>query len=166
MRNLLLSLLLFSIVSCKGDEQEVQQIDQVINLYYKDAAGKDLLNPNLKDTFFNIKFSDLNGARDLVPITSFSVRKTIDTVNYIDYVDGAVRVLTDSINPEMKTYRSDFVISLTKKTGETTVEVLEDDIRIEYSWTPRLFQVSKIFYNGELQFSKVAGQPNIFTIIK
>lgn len=155
-----------TLVSCTGNEDEVQQIDQVINLYYKDAAGKDLLNTNLDNTFSGIQFLDLNGERDLVSITSFSLRSTEDTINYIDYVDGAVRVLKDSTNPNMKTYQSDFIIQLSRTNSANVITTDQDTVRVEYSWTPQLFQISRFFYNGQEEFRKIAGEPNIITIIK
>ena len=34
--------------SCRGeDESDLQKIDQVLNIYIKNAAGKDLLNTNI-----------------------------------------------------------------------------------------------------------------------
>ncbi|WP_417428611.1 hypothetical protein [Halpernia sp.] len=156
----------FFVVSCRGNDEDVQQIDQVINLYIKDVSGKDLLNSKLAGTYNNVQFLDLNGTRDLVPINSFSLKKDSDTVNFLDYDSGAVRVLIDSLNPENKTYHSDFIISLTKKIDATNSIIDLDTIKIEYSWTPTLFQISKLYYNKTLKFTKVSGQPNIITITK
>lgn len=168
MKNLffIFTILGFALISCRGEDQNLQQIDQVINLFYKDAAGKDLLNTKLKGSYSNIKFFDLNAATNLAPITSFSLRETKDTINYIDYAAGAVRLLMDSVSPENKTYRSDFVISLTKVIDSSNAIITQDTVNIEYSSTPDLFQISKLFYNRKLVFSKVSGQPNIITIIK
>jgi hypothetical protein len=155
-----------SLISCRGNEADVQQIDQVINLYYKDASGKDLLNTKLSGTYNNIKLLDLNGLTDQVAINSFSLKKDLDTVNYIDYDSGAARVLLDSISPVNKTYHSDFIINFTKNTDVVGTAPKQDTIRIEYSWTPTLFQISKLYYNKRLKFTKVQGQPNIITITK
>ena len=156
----------FAFISCRGNDDSLQQIDQIINLYYKDASGKDLLNSKLSGTYSSVSFLDLNGITDQVPISSFSLKKTTDTVNYIDYDAGAVRVLQDSVSPENKTYRSDFIVSLTQNATNTTPIIIQDTVKIEYSWTPTLFQISKFYYNKKLVFSKVQGQPNIITIIK
>ena len=167
-KNIFFTLMMFgfALISCRGNDKDLQQIDQVINLYYKDASGKDLLNTKLSGTFNNIKLLDLNGLTDQVPINSFTLKKTTDTVNYIDYDSGAARVLQDSISPENKKYRSDFIISFTKNTDAITTAPHQDTIKIEYSWTPTLFQISKFYYNKKLVFSKVQGQPNVITIIK
>ena len=156
----------FLFISCRGNEESLQQIDQVVNLYYKDASGKDLLNTKLSGTFNNVKFLDLNGLTDQVPINSFSLKKTVDTINYLDYDSGAVRILQDSLSPENKTYRSDFIVSLSKKIDALTTTTTQDTVKIEYSWTPTLFQISKFYYNKKLVFTKVSGQPNVVTIIK
>lgn len=156
----------FSLVSCRGNEADVQQIDQVLNLYFKDTSGKDLLNTKLVGTYNNIKLLDLNGRTDQVPITSFSVKKNADTINYIDYASGAVRLLQDSVSPVNKTYRSDFIISLGKTIDAANSIIDQDTIKIEYSWTPTLFQISKFYYNKKLKFTKAPGQPNTITIIK
>ncbi|MGS0747691.1 hypothetical protein [Halpernia sp. GG3] len=156
----------FVFISCRGNEENPQQIDQVVNLYIKDATGKDLLDTKLSGAFNNIKFLDLNGLTDQVPISSFSLKKNLDTVNYIDYDSGAKRILQDSLNPGNKTYRSNFILSLSKNIDATTAVTTQDTIKIEYSWTPALFQISKFYYNKKLVFSKVSGKPNVITIIK
>lgn len=156
----------FVFISCRGNDDSLQQIDQIINLYYKDAAGKDLLNTKLSGTFNNVRFLDLNGLTDQVPVSSFSLKKNLDTVNYIDYDSGAKRILQDSLSPQSKTYRSDFIVSLTKNVDAQTTTITQDTVKIEYSWTPALFQISKFYYNKKLVFSKVSGQPNVITIIK
>lgn len=156
----------FAAFSCRGNEEDVQNIDQVVNLYIKDATGKDLLNSKLTGSFFSVALVDLNAERDNVPISSFSLLKDADTVNYIDYAAGAVRILTDSVSATNKTYESDFYINLTKKIDSVNSTLDTDTVKIEYSWTPTLFQISKLYYNGKLKFTKVAGEPNVVTIIK
>lgn len=156
----------WSLISCRNDSETLQQIDQVINLYYKDAAGKDLLNAKNPNAYNNIQFFDLNGETDQVPITSFNLKQDVDSVNFIDYASGAVRVLQDSVNPDFKTYRSDFVINLTKNDLNKTTITDQDTIKILYHWSPTLFQVSEVFYNGKLKFKKVPVSSNIITIIK
>jgi hypothetical protein len=168
MKNIFFTLIIFGLffISCRGNDDDLQQIDQVVNLYVKDASGKDLLNTNLSGTYTNIQFLDLNGLTVQVPISSFSLKKNADTVNYIDYDSGAVRLLQDSVNADNKTYRSDFIIKLTKNIDATSAITTQDTIKIEYSWTPTLFQISKFYLNKKLIFTKVSGEPNHITIIK
>ena len=168
MKNIFFTLSVFGFffISCRGSEAEVQQIDQVINLYLKDASGKDLLNTKLSGAYNTVQLLDLNGLTDQVPISSFSLKKDMDTVNYIDYDSGAKRILQDSLSPKNKTYRSDFIISLTKNIDLVNTTTIQDTIKIEYTWTPALFQISKFYYNKKLRFTKVPGQPNIITIVK
>lgn len=159
-------LLLFSlvfIISCRGNDDEVQQVDQVLNIYYKDAAGRDLLSADLPDSYSAVQFLDLNGERDLVPITSFTIQKNTLDINYIEYLAGAVRVPQDTTDANNKIYRSDFIVNLSRKTADT---IDQDTVKIEYVLRPDLFQVSKFFYNGRLQFSKTPGQPNVINITK
>lgn len=162
-------LLLTSIVllfSCrKEDENDAQKIDQVINVYLHDNSGVDLLNTNIKGGFTTVSGQDLNADKALQAISGFSVKKDKDTVAYIDYVAGATKKLTDSISPAEKYYRSDFYLNLSKIVNKETVTDT-DTVKIEYNWSPTLFQVSKIWYNQKLVFTKVEGQSNIIKIVK
>lgn len=151
------------LLSCRGDEDEIQIIDQVLNLYMKNSAGEDLLNTNL-DNAYSVTFLDLLNEESLATVST-SLLKDADTIRYIDYDAGATRVLTDSVSPQQKTYQSQMIIRLSKTVDEETV-VDDDTIKIEYNWTPSLFQLSKLWYNDELKFTKVQGQPNIVTIVK
>ena len=152
--------------SCrKEDENDIQKIDQVINVYIHDKSGVDLLNTNLKGGFTTVSGQDLNADRALQEISGFSVKKDKDTVAYIDYTAGAVKMLTDSISPVQKKYQSDFYLNLTKTVNKNSVTD-SDTVKVEYNWTPTLFQVSKIWYNQKLVFTKVEGQANIIKIVK
>lgn len=152
--------------SCrKEDENEVQKIDQVVNIYIKDTSGKDLLNANLSGAFTGVSAQDLNADKALQSISGFSVKKDKDTIAYIDYDAGAVRLLKDSISPVNKVYRSDFYLNLSKTENKLVVTDI-DTLKIEYSWTPTLFQVSKLWYNNKLVFTKADGQSNIIKIVK
>ena len=62
-------------------------------------------------------------------------------------------------------YQSDFYINLSKIVNKETVTDV-DTVKVEYNWSPNLFQVSKVWYNNKLSFSKVEGQPNIIHIVK
>jgi len=151
--------------SCQRDETDVQIIDQVLKLYMKSATtGQDLLNPNIEGSYTTPVLQDLLGDRDLQAISGYTFPKDADTVVYMDYPAGAIRLKIDSLsNDEQQIYYSRFVIKLLKKD-----EVLPDydTIKIEYKSTPSLFQISKLWYNDQLKFTKVQGQPNIVTIVK
>jgi hypothetical protein len=164
-RLIILGILIF-LSSCRGeDESDLQKIDQVLNIYIKNAAGKDLLNTNIPGGFTAVRAQDLNADRALQEITGISVKKDQDTIAYVDYATGAVRILKDSISPSQKTYQSDFYINLSKIVNKETVTDV-DTVKVEYNWSPNLFQVSKVWYNNKLSFSKVEGQPNIIHIVK
>ena len=165
MKNSLLLILIavVSRVSCRGNKDDVRQVYQVLTIYYQDAAVRDLLSPDLADSYGTIQFLDLNGERDLVPITSFTIEKNMADINYIEYPAGAVRAPQDTTDSNNKIYRSDFIIKLTRK---NSVNIEEDRVKIEYVLRPNLFQVSKFFYNGKLQFSKTSGEPNVINITK
>lgn len=156
---------LILLLSCQRDEEETQVIDQVLKLYLKNAAGQDLLNNKINGSYTSAGLFDLLGDRDLQAISGYTFPKDADTVVYMDYSAGAIRDLRDSISPEQKTYESRFIIRLSKTTVPATPND-DDTIRIEYTWTPSLFQISKLWYNDELKFTKVPGQPNIVTIVK
>ncbi len=159
------SVLSFVFISCRSDDADLQKIDQITNIYIKDSAGKDLLNSKLTGSYTSVALKDLNGTYDLVPITTFSQKKDSDTINYIEYIAGAKRILKDSISVSQKSYQSDFVIQLSKTVNDTTITDM-DTIRLEYSWTPALFQISKAYYNKNLVFSKVEGQANVIKVVK
>ena len=112
-----------------------------------------------------MRAQDLNADRALQDITGISVKKDQDTIAYVDYATGAVRILKDSISPSKKTYQSDFYINLSKIVNKETITDV-DTVKVEYNWSPNLFQVSKVWYNNKLSFSKVEGQPNIIHIVK
>lgn len=152
--------------SCrKEDESDIQKIDQILNFYIKDSSGKDLLNTNLKGGYTTITAQDLNGVKALQAISGISVKKDKDTVAYVDYSVGAVRILKDSVSAIQKTYQSDYYLNLIKIVNKETITDV-DTIKIEYNWSPTLFQVSKVWYNNKLAFSKTEGQANIVNIVK
>lgn len=158
-----MAMLLFS---CRGEEEsDLQKIDQVINVYLHDNSGVDLLNTNIKGGYTTVSGQDLNADKALQEISGFSVKKDKDTIAYIDYVAGAKKILLDSISPVQKKYQSDFYLNLSKIINKKTVTDT-DTVKVEYNWTPTLFQVSKIWYNQKLVFTKVEGQSNIIKIVK
>ncbi|MDC8105780.1 hypothetical protein ACNFU2_12850 [Chryseobacterium sp. PTM-20240506] len=167
MRNVIFGILVvfFALLSCRSDEDSIQRIDQIVNLYMKNSAGQDLLNAKKSGSFTAISMNDINGISDNAPV-SFALKATADSTLYIEYIAGARRVTVDSISPADRTYESRITLALTKKLTETTNDVTNDVLRIQYHWTPYVFEVSKVFYNDELKFTKQPGAPNVVTIIK
>ena len=165
MKNLffLVMVAFFAFLSCRGDEESVQKIDQIINLYI-DSLGQDMLNSKIPGSYVASSMNDVYGLRDTAP-GSFTLKKDQDTVNYIEYLAGATRIGIDSTE-NSKTYESKIELRLTKQINDSTRGITKDLIKIQYLSTPTLFQVSKIWYNDELQFTKVEGQPNTVKIVK
>jgi len=163
-----ISLIFFSLLilfSCRTDDESIQVIDQILNIYVKNNNGQDLINPKIKDNYTNVQFLDLLADTSLKPISSISLLKDKDTVSYIDYTAGAIRLIKDSVSATDKTYYSELVMRLSKT--KDTLNIIDDNrIRIEYSWTPSRFQVSKMWSDGKLVFTKTEGQPNIVQIVK
>lgn len=158
-----MTLAFFAFLSCRNDEINVQQIDQVLNLYI-DSAGQDMLNNKIPGSYTTISWNDINGLTDNAPV-SFSTKKDADTVTYLEYLAGAKRIAIDSAG-DSKTYESRIALALTKKVNDSTNAVSNDTMVIQYSSTPDVFEVSKIWYNNVLYFTKVQGQPNIVKITK
>lgn len=158
-----LTLAFFAFLSCRNDEINVQQIDQVLNLYI-DSAGQDMLNNKIPGSYTTISWNDINGLTDNAPV-SFSTKKDADTLTYLEYLAGAKRIAIDSAG-DSKTYESRIALALTKKVNDSTNAVSNDTMVIQYSSTPDVFEVSKIWYNNILYFTKVQGQPNIVKITK
>ena len=152
----------FAFVSCRSDDDSVQRIDQVVNLYI-DSLGQDMLNSKVPGSYTNSRMNDVYGLTDNAPV-SFTIKKDADTISYIEYLAGAKRIGIDSSGTS-KTYESKVALFLTKKVNDTN-RVTNDTITIQYLSTPELFQVSKLWYNGVLQFTKVEGQPNTVKIVK
>lgn len=158
-----MTLAFFAFLSCRNDEINVQQIDQVLNLYI-DSAGQDMLNNKIAGSYTTISWNDINGLTDNAPV-SFSTKKDADTVTYLEYLAGAKRIAIDSAG-DSKTYESRIALALTKKVNDSTNAVSNDTMVIQYNSTPEVFEVSKIWYNNVLYFTKVQGQPNIVKITK
>ena len=153
----------FAFLACRSDEDLVQKIDQVINLYI-DSLGQDMLNTKLAGSYVRSSMNDVYGLRDNAPV-SFSLKKDADTINFIEYLAGAKRIGIDSLESS-KTYESKIALLLTKKINDSTTRITNDTMTIQYRSTPTLFQVSKIWYNNVLHFTKVEGEPNIVKIVK
>ena len=165
MKNVFFTLLMvfFALISCRNDESDVQKIDQIIHLYI-DSAGQDMLNSNILGSYVSVQGNDEYGLVDSAPV-NFSNKKDADTVNYLEYLAGARRIGIDSVG-EQKIYESKIALILTKRITNTTNAIINDTLTIQYTSTPTLFQVSKIYYNNILKFTKVEGEPNIVKITK
>ena len=158
-----LTLGFFAFLSCRNDSIPVQQIDQILNIYI-DSAGKDLLNSKIPGSYTNIQWNDVNGITDSAPV-NFSNKKDADTINYLEYLAGARRIVIDS-SGDSKRYEAKIALLLTKRINDSTSVIKNDTLRIQYNSSPELFQVSQVWYNNVLEFTKVQGQPNIVKITK
>ncbi|KMQ69569.1 hypothetical protein ACM39_00435 [Chryseobacterium sp. FH2] len=159
-------IILFALTSCGRDEDSLQKIDQIFNLYIKNSAGQDLLNSTKSGSYTSISMNDVNGTQDVAPVTTYSLKMTTDSVYYIEYLAGAKRITIDSISPEDRTYESEIDLRLSRPITDSTTEITTDRLKIQYHWTPSVFEVSKVFYNNELKFTKEPNVPNVVTIVK
>jgi hypothetical protein len=157
-------ILVFALISCRDTSEDLQQIDQILNIY--NSGGNGLLNPNFSDNYTKIAFLDLNGVTDQVPISTFSLKKDADTVNYIDYVSGAKRILIDSSNVNKKIYQSKIALKFTKTTQNSAIYTLNDTMVINYSFSPERFQIDNVIYNNAQVFTKTINGENTLKIIK
>ncbi len=168
MRNIVFGFLVVfgAFLSCRnGDEDDLQKIDQIINLYMKNGAGRDLFHKKKDTAYFTYSMNDVNGNADLAPVNS-SLRATADSTLFIEYIAGAKRVGLDTIDPSNKTYHSVIALSLIKRLNNTIQDTIQDTLEIQYRWTPSVFEVSKIYYNDTLRFTKTPGASNVVTIVK
>jgi hypothetical protein len=168
MKNILFGALIifFALLSCKGDDDDsLQQIDQIFDLYMKNAAGQDLLNAKKAGSFTSISMNDVNGLTDVAPV-SFTLKAAADSTLYVEYIASAKRITIDSISPADRTYESRIALALTRKLTDTTSIVTNDTLKIQYRYTPSVFEVSKVYYNNVLKFTKTPNTPNVVTIVK
>ena len=165
MKNLFFLMLVafLGFISCRNDENDVQKIDQVMQLYI-DSLGQDMLNVKLPGSYTSTSINDVYGLTDNAPVT-FSVKKDADTVSFIEYVAGAKRIRIDSTELS-KTYESKIALTLIKSINDSVKRTTNDTMTIQYLSTPTLFEISKVWYNDVLQFNKVEGQPNVIKISK
>lgn len=165
MKNLFFLMLVafLGFISCRNDENDVQKIDQVMQLYI-DSLGQDMLNVKLPGSYTTTSMNDVYGLTDNAPVT-FSVKKGADTVSFIEYVAGAKRIRIDSTELS-KTYESKIALTLIKSINDSVKRTTNDTMTIQYLSTPTLFEISKVWYNDVLQFNKVEGQPNVIKISK
>lgn len=164
-------IIIFALISCKRDDDSLQRIDQIMNIYMKNSAGQDLLNSKKAGSYTGYSVNDLLGDKDVSPV-SIPLKVTTDSLFYLEYIAGAKRKKLDSVSPENpgtgNLYVSRMLLTLSKKVNDET-ETTEDELEIHYRNTPTAFQVSEVLYNKELVFSKEADTPNSIntvTIVK
>lgn len=160
-----LTILFVSLSSCKSNDDEPQYIDQIIDLYIKDSNNKDLLKDNSAGSYIAFSANDVQGLLDNSPV-SFQKKMTVDSTFYLEYMAGAKRITLDSVNPTDRTYQSIIALNFTQKINDTTNVAVLDTMKIIYKWAPSVFEVSKVYYNNDLKFTKQNGQPNVVTIVK
>ncbi len=167
MRNIVFGLLIIfcAFLSCRTDDDDVQRIDQILNIYMKNEAGRDLLHDTKDNTYFTYSMNDVNGIKDIAPVSS-SLRATADSTLFIEYIAGARRIGLDTLNPDNKTYHSVITVSLIKRLNNTILDTINDRLEIQYRMTPTVFEVSKVYYNDTLRFTKQADASNVVTIVK
>jgi hypothetical protein len=165
MKNLFFILMIgaFAVLSCRNEDENIQRIDQIIQLYIE-SAGQDMLNSKIPGSYADIKINDVYGLTDTAPV-AFSLKKNEDTVTYLEYVAAAKRIAIDS-TATFQTYESKLALQLTKKLNDSTNLVTNDTMKIQYQSTPKIFQVSKIWYNNELKFTKTDQLLNVVKISK
>jgi hypothetical protein len=49
----------FALVSCKSDDDSLQRIDQLLNIYVKNSAGQDLLNSKKTGSYTGFSVNDI-----------------------------------------------------------------------------------------------------------
>ena len=152
-------------LSCRTGDDELQRIDQILNIYMKNKSGRDLFHKKNDSTYFTYSLNDVNGVADLAPVNS-TLKATSDSTLFIEYIAGAKRVGIDTLNPDNKIYQSEITISLIKRLNNTILDTINEDLKIEYRMTPSVFEVSKVYYNDTLRFTKQDGSPNVVTIVK
>lgn len=166
MKNLFFSFLVLgtAVLSCRQDTEELQRIDQVVHLYI-DSLGQDMLNSKIPGSYFSVTMNDVDGQTDNAPV-AVSLRKNEDTLTYIQYTAGATRILTDSVSPEQKTYRSRIALNMTRRINDSTTALTSDTLVLNYLYTAQVFQLSSALYNNVQVFTKADGQPNVIQIHK
>lgn len=154
------------LISCRKNDAEPQQIDQILNIYIKDSLHRDLLNPKHPQPISSVSLSDLGGRYSNTNLSGFRTLVDADSLYFIQYISGATRNIMDSINPELKYYQSDIALTYQQKINDSTHITTVDTLQIKYLWTPTLFQIKNIWLNQALIFSKQNDAPNTVEILK
>lgn len=155
-----ITILVFALISCKSDDESLQRIDQIMNVYMKSNTNPDLLNAKKAGSYTSYSVNDMLGDRDISPVT-IPLKMTTDSLFYMEYISGAKRRKLDSAGTM---YYSRMRLTLSKNvnnTPENTIDMLE----IHYRNTPTVFQVSEVLYNNVSVFSKEANAPNSINVV-
>jgi len=132
-------------IACNRDNIP-QQIRQQINLYFQDKNGNDLLDFNAEVNYYRkIDFFDLNSEKADMPINSITYNKDNSNKNYIKYISGAKRSISEN-NENNKIYVSDFFITYNKHSKDTKV-MDNDTLHVVYSSEPSIFRIQEIMLN-------------------
>ncbi|MFL9835640.1 hypothetical protein [Chryseobacterium terrae] len=163
---LVFTIISLTLISCARDEDSLQKIDQLFNLYIKDSAGNDLLKPTAIGSYTGVTFTDELAEKDNVNV-SYSRKMLADSTYYLEYLAGATRQFVEDDSDGNKIYKSEIQVSLIKKISDTQNDpVVRDTMEIFYRSSPTVFEVSRVLYNNQLIFTKVPDQPNVATVIK
>ncbi|OCA78509.1 hypothetical protein BBH99_08260 [Chryseobacterium contaminans] len=159
MKNIFLYILLLSgvVISCGSDDDSLQRIDQILNIYMKSDTNPDLLNAKKSGSFTSFSVNDMLGDKENSPVTTMPLRMRQDSVFYIEYIGGAQRKKFDSAGT---TYYSRMALTLNRTVNNAPQPVVTDILEIRYRNTPEVFQVSEVLYNNKSVFTKGAGTPN------
>lgn len=164
MNRILIVLILALLSSCRTDDEGLQQVDQITQIYI-DSAGQDMLNSKLINSYVSVSMNDDYGDTDNVPV-SFTMKKNSDTVNYIEYIAGARRVLIDSADSSKKIYESRIALNMQKKISASSQVLVNDTLILRYVSAPEIFYLNEAWYNKVKVFGKISGQPNIIQVHK
>jgi hypothetical protein len=83
-------LMIISVVSCKSDDESLQRIDQIMNIYMKSSTSPDLLNAKKAGSYTGYSVNDMLGDKDISPV-SLPLKMTTDSLFYMEYISGAKR---------------------------------------------------------------------------
>ncbi len=153
-------LMIISVVSCKSDDESLQRIDQIMNIYMKSSTSPDLLNAKKAGSYTGYSVNDMLGDKDISPV-SIPLKMTTDSLFYMEYISGAKRKKFDSAGT---TYYSRMQLTLSRNVNNTT-QTTVDQLEIHYRNTPTVFQVSEVLYNQQSIFTKDASAPNSINVV-
>lgn len=165
-RNLLAVIFIafLGIISCRNEDDSLQQIDQILH-FYIDSAGIDMLNENVSGAYTSYSFNDVYGLTDNAPV-SFTEVLDEDSLYFLKYVAGARRIAVDSTDTNHKTLQSKIAMQFVTKINDSVNKIQYDTLVLNYNFTPAVFQIQEAIFNGNTIFTKISGNPNIIKIHK
>ena len=155
-----------ALLSCNSDDEVLQEIDQVMTFYIKDAAGKDLLHPTNVGAYSSISMNDVFGEKDSSPVTFSGPTMQTDSTYNIEYTASATRRLLSSDAQDNRIYQSKIALNMNQKINDTLYQAVSDTMKIQYNWSPSRFEIRKVWYNNNEVFTKTPTSGNTFTITK